>query len=144
MAEPWAPSLADVGNRIPTKTRDQTQPGADQLLNTFTDVTVPTAAQAQPIVDNATSAVKAAVALVPPTLYSLALDAAAWRAAADIELAYPDRNADIDRIYSPLDARAKLALATFIAAAAIAGDSAVEALPHYSMPQPVPWGDQYL
>lgn len=144
MAEPWAPTLGDVGNRVPTKTRDQTTPGANSLLNTFNDRTVPTGEQAQPILVGAIATVKSAVGVIGAGLYDLAKDAATWRAAADIELAYPDRNADIDRVYAALDARAKLALARVVDAADDAGQGAEAQFPTWSMPEPVPWGDQYL
>lgn len=144
MAEPWAPTLGNVGSRVPTKTRDQTAPGVQTLLHTFNDRTVPTDTQAQPILDGAISLVRSTIATIGEGLYDLAKDAAAWRAAADIELAYPERNADIDRIYGPMDARAKLALQRLADAAGDAGTGADAQLPVWSMPDPVPWGDTYL
>lgn len=144
MTQPWAPMLADVGARVPSKTRDQSNPGNDTPLNTFTAVTYPTDAEAQPLLDGATALVTSTIATITAPLYDLAKDAAAWRAAADIELAYPDRNADMDRIYPALDARAKTALDRLIEAADQAGQGAEASLPAWTMPPPVPWGDQYL
>jgi hypothetical protein len=147
MAEPWAPSVADVGARIPTRTRDQTQPGNDNVLGTFTDATVPTAEQVTPIINGAVASVRHAVGTIPTTpatLYELAKDAAAWRAAADIELAWPERDADIREVYDRLNARAALALQRLIDACEDAGTGSDAGLPVWSMPEPVPWGDDYL
>ncbi|MUN41408.1 hypothetical protein [Actinomadura litoris] len=144
MAEPWAPSMTDVGARIPTKTRDQTQPGNDNPAGTFNDTTVPTADEVEPIVEGAVAQTRAAVASIPEALYGLANDAAAWRAAADIELAWPERNAQITDLYTTLDARAKLALQQLIDACDDAGTGADGGRPVYAFPEPVPWGDTYL
>lgn len=144
MAEPWAPTLVDVGNRVPTKTMDQTTPGSTTLKNTFDDTTVPTAAQVQPILDGAIATVRSAVGVLGSGLYALAKDAAAWRAAADLELAYPDRPADVATVYAALNERAKTALQRLVDAADDAGVGAEAQMPVWSMPTPVPWGDQYL
>jgi hypothetical protein len=140
----WPPSLVDVADHIPTRTRDLSDPGSDTLLGTFTDDTTPTADEAQRIIDTAVATVQSAVPTVSPGLEVLARDAAAWRAAADIELAYPERDADIQQVYDRLNARADLALKRLIEAAEAAGTSSEATLPQWSMPAPVPWGDQYL
>jgi hypothetical protein len=144
MTEAWAPDLTEVGSRCPTRTRDQTAaPGTDTLLGTFNDKTVPTGTLAQPIVTGAVAVVANAVGTIGLLLYPLAKDAAAWRAAADIELAYPERDADI-KLYEQLDRRAQLALARLISAADDSGTGADATLPQWSMPDPVSWGDSYL
>lgn len=143
MVEAWAPSLTEVGSRCPTKTRDQTEAGDDTLLGTFNDRTVPTGDMAQPLVNGAVAVVAEAVGAIGAALYDLAKDAAAWRAAADIELAYPQRDGDI-KIYEQLDRRAKLALDRLIAAADDTGAGTDATLPQWSMPDPVSWGDSYL
>lgn len=144
MTEPWAPSLTEVGSRCPTKTRDQTgEPGVDDMLGTFNDKTVPTGDMAQPLVNGAIAVVADAVGAIGAALYDLAMDAAAWRAAADIELAYPQRDGDI-KIYEQLDRRAKLALDRLIAAADDSGAGTDATLPQWSFPAPVSWGDDYL
>lgn len=141
---PWAPSLSDVGDRIPTKTRDSTNPGSDSLLNIFNDRTVPTDGQVQPIINGAVGIIASAVTTaLGPDLHDLANDAAAWRAAADVELAYPDRNADV-AVYQALDARAKFALTTLANAADQAGQGSDATYPAFTFPVPVPWGDEYL
>ena len=143
MAEVWAPSLTEVGARIPTKTRDQTEPGNDNPTGTFNDRTVPTGSEVAPIVEGAVAQVRTAVASIPAALYDLAKDAAAWRAAADIELAWPERDADITQLYNALDARAGLALQRLIDACDAAGTGADGGSPAWSFPDPVPWGDEY-
>ncbi|MDL4812814.1 hypothetical protein [Actinomadura opuntiae] len=146
MAEPWAPSLTDVGGKIPTRTRDYTDPGDDTPTGTFSDRTVPTAEMVQPTVDGAVTAVRSAVSQIPddPRFYALAREAAAWRAAADIELAWPERDGDIREVYDRLDARAKLALQELVDACDDAGTGVDGGTPSWEFPRPVPWGDDYL
>jgi hypothetical protein len=142
MAEAWAPTLAEVANRIPTRTRDTTTPGSDTLLGTFTADTTPNADQAGEAIDSAVGAVVDAVGALPdrPGVQRAARDAACWRAAADIELAYPIRDADV-RVAGLLDARAKDALKTLQAALEIDEGGTVEDFPQWAFPDPVPWGD---
>ncbi|MGI5171876.1 hypothetical protein ACQEU3_46795 [Spirillospora sp. CA-253888] len=144
MAEPWAPSLAEVGARIPTRTGSQINPGDDALLGTFTDKTVPTADQVQPIIDDAVASIRHAVGTVTEPLYELATGAAAWRAAADVELAWPARDADIREVYDRLNARATLALKALIDASQDSGTGADATMPVWSFPVAVPWGDDLL
>jgi hypothetical protein len=144
VAEPWAPDLAEVGSRIPSKTIAQTTAGDTTPTGTFNDKTMPTDVLAQPIVNGAIATIADSVAAIGPLLYPLAKDAAAWRAAADIELAYPARNADIKALYEALNERAKLALERLRAAADVAGSGTDATVPSWSMPDPVPWGDKYL
>jgi len=108
MTEVWAPTLVDVGGCIPTRTVNVNLPGSLEYLNTFTADTRPTALQAQPIIDHAVNDVLEAVSAVPVELQKACANAAMWRAAADIELAYPDRNADAD-YYRLLNDRAQYA-----------------------------------
>lgn len=143
MVEAWAPSLTEVGSRCPTKTRDQTEVGGDVLLGTFNDKTVPTDTMAEPLVTGAVAVVADAVGMIGAALYDLAKDAAAWRAAADIELAYPQRDGDI-KVYEQLNQRATLALDRLIAAADDSGSGTDATLPQYAFPTPVSWGDTYL
>jgi hypothetical protein len=145
MAELWAPALSDVGARVPTKTRPVDAVGDVAPLGTFDETTMPTAEMVQPILDNAiTSIARSISAAIPANVLDLAKDAAAWRAAADVELAWPERNADITQVYDRLDARAKLALERLIEACDDAGAGTDATLPVWEMPAPVPWGDDHL
>lgn len=136
----WAPTLSDVGGCIPTRTVNVNLPGSTEYLNTFTADTRPTAQQAQQKIDQAVDDVSRAVSSVPVDLEGSAKNAAMWRAAADIELAYPDRNADAN-YYAQLDARAKYEWELFLNAAN-SGGTGDASLPMWSMPQPPWWGDR--
>ena len=144
VAEPWAPSLVEVGSRIPSKTRDQSVPGSSELLGTFDSRTSPTDVMVAPIVTGAVAVVASAIGMIGPALYPLALDAAAWRAAADIELAYPERRGDVEDLYPELDKRARLALERLREAADDSGSGTDASLPVWSMLPPPPWGDENL
>jgi hypothetical protein len=134
--EPWAPSLEEVAGHIPTRTRDGATPGSDALTNTFSDTTTPTESQAQRITDAAVATVAGAVGTIITTkLEPLARDAAGWRAAADIELAYPQREADVS-FYTQLDDRAKLALARLLETAGEQGGGPDALLPVWCFPEP--------
>jgi len=140
MTYAWEPTVADVGNAIPTKTVNVNLPGEDEYLNTFTTDTRPTATQAQVLIHQAAESVALAVASIPAALNHIAKSAAVWRSAADIELTYPTRNADID-IYEQLNARANLEWDRLLAAASGQGTSTSVRVPQWTMPDPVTWGD---
>jgi hypothetical protein len=147
--EVWAPELEDVGQLIPSRTRPS-DPADDSELGTFTPDTTPTDSQAQGHIDNAVNAVLAEVGTLPLTpaaavtlTQGAAKTAAAWQAAADIELAYFARPGDV-QMWAQYTARATAALAALRAAMEQygAGDIAVD--PVWAMPQPVSWGDDLL
>lgn len=140
MAITWAPTLVDVAGCIPTRTRSASNPADDRYLNTFNDDTDPTAELAQRKIENAVADVTGAVSSITVKLEPLAKNAAMWRAAADIELAYPDRNADAN-YYTQLDARARYEWEQFLEAAEDAGSGPDSSVPLWSMPGPSPWGD---
>jgi hypothetical protein len=133
--ETWAPTLEEVAGHIPTRTRDGNTPGSDAFTNTFSETTTPTESQAQRITDAAVATVKGSVGTVTTALEPLARDAAGWRAAADIELAYPQREADI-AVYDQLNARAKDALARLLHVAEEQGGGPDATLPVWSFPDP--------
>ena len=142
----WAPTLADVARHIPTRTRDRAAPGSDALLGTFTEGTSPTADQAQGFIDDAvrwvTSECGELPTGLPPTdeLMVAARTAAEWRAAADIELAYPlNRDPDV-QLYRTLDQRAKDALSTVRSAMQGEGVGQVDLVPYWHFPPHVPPG----
>jgi hypothetical protein len=141
MSEAWAPTLLDVGSCIPTRTANVNLPGEDRYLGTFTSDTNPNATQAQDRIDKAVEDVKAACTLISTVLQPAAKNAAMWRAAADLELAYPDRNADAN-YYAQLDARARYEWDLFLKAAAQQDGTTASATPIYYMPDPPWWGDR--
>jgi hypothetical protein len=143
-AEAWAPALDDVGRHIPTRTRDTDNPGDDELLGTFTTRTTPTADQVQPIIDAAVAGVLSRTGPLDATdgpLLDAARTAAEWRAAADIELAYPNRDADVI-VYAQLDARAKYELDTLLRRLQGQGEGFAESVPFWSAPDPSRWADR--
>ena len=148
MAEPWMPSLEQVADHIPTRTRDATVPGDTTLRGTFTSTTEPTDEQARRHITSACAEVMGAVGgtipAAPAFLFELASEAAALRAAADIELGFPNRNADSDR-WSQLDQRAKDVLQRLIDAVNDQGSGPEGGLlPQYAFPEPVWYGDYPL
>lgn len=145
--EPWAPTLPDVARHIPRRTRDTKTPGSDQLLGTFTASTTPTSDQAQAVIDAVVGTLLADVGPLPSSgalvqdIQTAARAAAEWRAAADIEVAYPLRDADLV-VYDQLNARAADALATLKRVVAQAGGGQADvATPYWGFPAPPPWGD---
>lgn len=144
----WAPTLEDVADHIPTRTRDRNAPGSDVLLMTFTASTTPTDEQAQRKIAHAVDEVLVAIGgtlpATPTYLKGLATKAASLRAAADIELAYPDRNADVS-VYEQLNQRAKDALQVLVDGCNDAGGGTEGTLlPVYEFPDPALYGDYPL
>jgi hypothetical protein len=117
-------------------------PGSDKLLNTFTASTTPTAEQAQAVIDQVVATLTADAGTIPGNadVQVAARAAAEWRAAADIEVAYPNRNADV-QVYAQLDARANAAYAVLLRVLAEAGAGQVDVVPAWNMPPSPPWGD---
>jgi hypothetical protein len=143
MAETWAPVLDDIGRRIPTRTRDVKTPGNDTMLGTFTSATTPDAGQAQAVIDAAVLAVLSQTGPLDPSdaaLLAQGREAVAWRAAADIELSYPNRDADV-QVAAQLDARAKYELANLLRRLQFQGEGAAEAVPFWSAPNPPVYAD---
>jgi len=144
--ETWAPTLADVARHVPTRTRDAATPGSDKQLGTFTATTTPTDEQAQAVITDAVKGITAQVGVLPlnlpPTdeVMVAARTAAEWRAAADIEIAYPNRDADV-RLYDQLDKRADKALAVLLAALREDSGGPVEVSPEWNSPLAPPWAD---
>ncbi|MEV0584103.1 hypothetical protein [Nonomuraea sp. NPDC050310] len=144
----WAPTLEHVADHIPTRTRDRNAPGSDVLLMTFTASTTPTDEQAWRYIAGAVAWTLAGIGGVlsatPLHLADLATRTAALRAAADIELAYPDRNADVS-VYEQLNQRAKDALKVLVDGCNDAGGGTEGNLvPIYSFPDPALYGDYPL
>ena len=144
--EPWAPGLADVARHIPTRTRDTKSPGSDTLLMTFNANTTPSDAQAQQLIDDTVGVLESQVGDLPgittqhPDLAIAMRQYVEWRAAADIELAYPNRDADI-RLYDQLNARATLALKSLTDALAGGDLGTVAGDPQWAFPDAPPYAD---
>jgi hypothetical protein len=148
VTEAWAPALDDVAGHIPRRTRDSRNPGSDAMLGTFTTATTPTADQAQAVIDNAVNGILARFGPMPgaldpigPVIRSQAKDAAAWQAAADIEVAYPNRDADV-QVAVQLQARANAALTTLQLSLSTGGVGEVAEYVTWSAPDPPPYADR--
>lgn len=147
--ESWAPTLSDVARHVPTRTRDTKSPGSDALLNTFNANTTPTDEQAQAVIDDAVASLIALYGALPTGVTEQAMiqeaarSAVEWRAAADIELAYPNRDADV-RLYDQLNTRAALALTQYATAlsAVTSGGGPADLIPIWGFPDPPPYADQ--
>lgn len=102
----WAPTLAQVAALIPTRTREIGV--SNEYQATFTEDTQPTAAEVNILIGYACVWAEAAVGSPVMTSIQSALTfAAALRAAYAVELAYPERDADVsvyDRFATEADA----------------------------------------
>lgn len=140
---PWTPTLTEVADYVPARTRPGLPgTGDDTLAGTFTTTTRPTGEQVSRLAAAAAAHVAGTVGTVDPTLYSLATAAAAQRAAAYVEYAYPERSADLDT-GDKLLALAETTLTRLQAAnLAVTGVPIGTALlPVWSMPLPIAYGD---
>jgi hypothetical protein len=102
----WTPFLSEVGDFVPSKTRDITA-GSDVIFGTFNGLTHPDDGQAQRMVDKAVTGILSGIGTIAPSEYAQARSVAAIRAAADIELAWPERSADLT-LYTALSTRFEL------------------------------------
>jgi hypothetical protein len=112
------------------------------MLGTFTASTTPDAGQAQAVIDDAVAVLIADMGQLPAIeeVRVAARNAVEWRAAADIEISYPNRDADV-RVYDQLNARAADAYATLRRVLAEAGAGLVDVAPDWSFPPAPSWGD---
>jgi hypothetical protein len=145
--EPWAPDVSDVARHIPTRTRDTKTPGSDALLGTFNGNTTPSDSVAQQMIDDTVASLEAQFGDMPG-IASQHPDAATairvyveWRVAADIELAYPNRDADIQTA-AALDKRAVAQLAVVAAALAVSEVGTTAVNPDGNFPVPDAYADQ--
>ena len=146
----WAPSLTQVGAHIPTRTREV---GVDnQYTGTFTTETYPTAAQVLLLLADACDLVAAKVGTpIMPAAYPALRVAATLRTAFDVELGYPERDADVavyDRLLTEADAAVEAAGDANRAAGGgtdLDGAGEVVTLVSFGFPDPPPYADfQYL
>jgi len=116
------------------------------MLGTFTADTTPTDEQAQEFIDQSVQWVVGNCGALPANLTSTddlwinARTAAEWRAAADIEIAFPmNRDPDV-RLFQVLDQRAKDALSTVRSAMQGEGVGQVDLVPYWHFPPCLPPG----
>lgn len=98
-AAAWAPSLRQVGNHIPSRTRSET---SNEPYGTFNDDTHPTGESVSGLIGSAVAAVGGMVGHpVVSAAYPLCQAAAALWAAYWVELSFPDRDANVS-VYARL------------------------------------------
>lgn len=147
--EPWAPGLADVARHVPTRTHDTLSPGSDAMLGTFNGNTTPDDATVQQMIDDTVASLEALVGDMPsvtaqhPELATALRVYVEFSVAADIELAYPNRDADIQTA-TALANRAQQQLTAIRAALAGADLGQVAVEPQWAFPDPAltPYADQ--
>jgi hypothetical protein len=106
----WAPTLRDVGSHIPTRTRELGTD--DRYTGMFSDSTEPTADAVTVLIrDACTWAAGPLGAPVQAVTWPLLRLASALYAAYSVELAYPERDADV-RVYEQLLTQAESIRAT--------------------------------
>jgi hypothetical protein len=144
--EPWAPGVSDVARHVPTRTRDTKSPGSDKLLNTFNANTTPDDSTVQQMIDDTVAVLEAqfgdmpSVALQHPDAAVALREYVSWRVAADIELAYPNRDADLNTA-DRLDARARAQLEVITAVLTVADIGAEAVLPVGNFPMEPAYAD---
>lgn len=137
---PWSPFLSDVADHVPFLTIDQTTPGSEYYLGTFTGYTSPTDEQAQRHIDAAVSVVGAGFGTLTGTLPRMARAVAAMWAAATLCRAFA-RDADTRALADALSKQASTELKVLQTAVDNSGEDSLTALPVLIAPRPVPWGD---
>lgn len=142
----WAPTVSDVAMCIPYRTVNVNLPGESKPTGTFSVDTIPNATQVGDTIAFACESVMHSVKTLHTQVQDIAKCAAMWRAAADIELAYSERDADVNETYVRLNERAELELATLIRTNAIwlntePGDPLLT-VPYWSFPDPTTHGDR--
>lgn len=146
MAPTWAPTLQQVGTYIPTRTREIGV--SNTYVGTFTANTYPTATQVTALIDDACvwAAQPAGTPIATDAHDSLRLAATLW-AAYRVELAYPERDADV-AVYERLltEAEAARTEAARVNRAAGGGGATDEegrpdVLAQYQFPDPPRWAD---
>ncbi len=142
----WAPTLTQVGTYIPTRTREIGL--SDSYMGTFTTQTTPTATQVTALLVDACAWVAAEVgAPVAAQAHDMMRVAAALLTAYRVELAYPERDADVS-VYDRfrVDAEAAVTVAAQVNRANGGGagtdeEGRPDVLAQYEFPDPPAWAD---
>lgn len=150
----WSPTLEQVAAYVPGRPLVPQPDGSNADLLTFDTSTRPTASQVTALILAATNWVLAATGALDATLYTTAADCAALRAAAFVELGYPERNDPMrdtanqtsDRLFKQADQMLAALVGRNKAATGSDGDdpdAVFEIVPQY-IPAPTAWSDQLL
>lgn len=148
----WTPTRQRVASYVPSRPLVPVADGRNVDLMTFDETTRPTGGQVDQLIVDAVNWVTDETGALDSSLFESATACAAIRAAAFVELGYPERNDPMkstanttsDRLFK----QAEQMLARLAARnEAITGtDPAIPAplLPLYSFPDPPAWGDQLI
>jgi hypothetical protein len=139
----WSPFLSDVADHVPFLTQDESTPGSQVWLGTFTGYTSPTDEQAQRHIDAAVRMVGAGLGTLTGSLSPMARTVAALRAAATLCRAFA-RSSDDRARADGLDRQFALDLKALQSAADDAGTTPASVGPVMYAPAPVAWGDRLL
>lgn len=142
----YAPFLYEVADHVPWLTLDQTIPGADTFLGTFTGNTWPADDQVHRLVRRTVDPVYARWPELDVRVQPLARSYVALRVAAQLARSYPRSEGDITLANAlSTEADALWATLTELADNASGGNpTATAQVPQWAFPDPVPWGDDYL
>ncbi len=146
----WAPSLERVAAYVPSRPLAPQADGSNTDLRTFDATTRPTAGQVWLIIADAVGWVTDATGTLDSTVYGSANAVAAIRAAAFVELGYPERNDPMkstanttsDRLFKQADQMLAALVARNKAITGSDGDdpdTAFEVLPMWSFDAPPAW-----
>jgi hypothetical protein len=137
--------VTDVALCIPFRTVNVNLPGESKPTGTFSVNTIPTALQVEDSIAFACESVMHSVKTLHTQVQDVAKCAAMWRAAADIELAYAERDADVNEAYVRLNERANAELEALIRVNAIWQNTEpvdpATLVPYWSFPDPTVHGD---
>jgi hypothetical protein len=91
----WAPTLERVASYVPRRTLVEAQDGYGVIRRTFDATTHPDAAAVSMLIRDAIGWIQDRTGTLDVTLHDSAMGIAARRAAAYVELGYPDNDADV-------------------------------------------------
>ncbi len=151
----WAPTRSRVAAYVPSRPLVPTPDGRNVDLGTWTDDTRPNGGQVDIMIRDAVNWVSDATGTLDLSLYQSANAVAAIRAAAFIELGYPERsdpmkataNTTSDRLFKQADSMLAALVARNKAITGADGDdpeAVFEILPTYSFDSPPAWASYLL
>lgn len=141
----WTPGRSRVAHYVPGRTLDY---DAETHVLTFTSTTRPTGLQVDQLIADAVAWVLAATGTVAASLYDMASATAAVRAAAFVELGYPDKAEDVSHGQILLAEAQRmldqLVRANQAATGANPTDPGAALLPRFAFPAAPSWADTDL
>ncbi len=151
----WTPTRQRVASYVPSRPLVPAADGSNTDLMTFDSTTRPAGGQVDVMIGDAVNWVTDATGLLDETLHQSANACAAIRAAAFVELGYPERdnagkataNTTSDRLFKQSDSMLAALVLRNKALTGVDGDDpepAFEVLPQYSFPAPSPYGDSVI